>query len=291
MFSFIWNNFFYYPSLNLIMVLYDFLFSNLGLAIIAIAVAFKLILLPFMKRQNEMTRKMSSLKPQLEELQKKYKNNKEKLSQEQVKLYKKSGYNPLGCLVTFVPQLLILSVLNQVIRRVTSGNLEGIYPFVKDWFFGGSDISVNTNFIIWDLTKSYSQISGEFGKFATISLLYLLLCLLVGLSQYLMSKFRLVMQDPLMSMNNGSNNKDKKKSKEDMSPEEMQQKMMGSFTFLLPLSTVFIAISAPAALSVYWIVQSFMLLLQYFILDWDKTRKGVQNAVTIIKEKRKKEKE
>lgn len=244
-----------------------------------------------MKRQNEMTRKMSSLKPQLEALQKKYKNNKEKLSQEQIKLYKKTGYNPLGCLVTFVPLLLILSVLNQVIRRVTSGNLEGIYPFVKDWFFGGSDISVNTNFIIWDLTKSYSQISGEFGKFATISLLYLLLCLLVGLSQYLMSKFRLVMQDPLMSMNNGSNNKDKKKSKEDMSPEEMQQKMMGSFTFLLPLSTVFIAISAPAALSVYWIVQSFMLLLQYFILDWDKTRKGVQNAVTIIKEKRKKEKE
>lgn len=291
MFSFIWNNFFYYPSLNLIVVLYDLLFSNLGLAIIAIAVIFRLIILPFMKRQNEMTRKMSSLKPQLEALQKKYKNNKEKLSQEQIKLYKKTGYNPLGCLVTFVPLLLILSVLNQVIRRVTAGNLEGIYPFVKDWFFGGSDISVSTNFLIWDLTKSYSQISGEFGKFATISLLYLLLCLLVGVSQYLMSKFRVVMQDPLMAVNNGSDNKGKKKSKEDMSPEEMQQKMMSSFSFLLPLSTVFIAISAPAALSVYWIVQSFMLLLQYFILDWDKTRRGVQNAVTIIKEKRKKEKE
>jgi len=274
------------------MVLYDLLFSNLGLAIIAIAVAFRLILLPFMKKQNEMTRKMSSLKPQLDELQKKYKNNKEKLSQEQIKLYKKSGYNPLGCLVTFVPQLLIFSVLNQVIRRVTSGNLEGIYPFVRDWFFQGTDITVNTNFIIWDLTKSYSQISGEFGKFATVSLLYLLLCFLVGLSRYLMSKFRIVMQDPLVAVNSGTDKKKgKKKNMEEMSPEEMQKKMMNSFTFLLPLSTVFIAISTPAALSVYWIVQSFMLLLQYFILDWDKTRKGVQNVVTIVKEKRKKEKE
>jgi YidC/Oxa1 family membrane protein insertase len=134
MFSTIWNNVIYYPILNLLIVFYDLLFDNLGLAIIVIAILIRLILIPLMKNQTEMTKKMSSLKPQLDELQKKYKNNPEKLSQEQIKLYKKVGYNPLGCLVTFIPQLIILSVLIQVIRNVKQEikwNISFCYKFTK----------------------------------------------------------------------------------------------------------------------------------------------------------------
>ncbi len=286
MFSFIWNNFFYYPSLNFIVFLYSILWENLGLAIIVIAVVFRLILLPLMKRQTEMTKKMASLKPQLDALQKKYQNNKEKLSQEQLKLYRKVGYNPLGCLGIYVPQLLILSVLASVIRNVSSGNLNGIYPFIKDWFANGGDIVINHRFLLWDLTKSFNQISGEFGFFATISLLYLLLCVLVGVSQYLMSKFTVVMRDPA-SYSSDSKKKGKKAGKEE-SLEEMSQKMTNVTMLILPVSTVFIAANTSAALSLYWIVQSFMLLIQYAILDWDKTRKGVQNIFTVMRERRKK---
>ena len=256
------------------------------MAIIAIAILFRLILLPFMKRQTEMTKKMSTLQPQLKELQKKYKNNPQKLSQEQMKLYKKVGYNPLGCLVTFVPQLLILSVLIQVIRNVTNGSLDGIYPFVSNWINNGSEIVINTRFLVWDLTKSYNDVAAEFGRFAAVSLFYLLLSLLVGFSQYLMSKFTQVMQDPINVP--VEEKKSTKKKDEPISPEEMQKKMTKSFMLILPLSTVFIAISAPSALSLYWVIQSFMLVLQYVFLDWDKTKKGVQNLITIYRGKQKK---
>ena len=286
MFATIWNTIFYHPILNIVLASYHLLLDNLGLTIIAIAILFRLILLPFMKRQTEMTKKMSTLQPQLKELQKKYKNNPQKLSQEQMKLYKKVGYNPLGCLVTFVPQLLILSVLIQVIRNVTNGSLDGIYPFVSNWINNGSEIVINTRFLVWDLTKSYNDVAAEFGRFAAVSLFYLLLSLLVGFSQYLMSKFTQVMQDPINVP--VEEKKSTKKKDEPISPEEMQKKMTKSFMLILPLSTVFIAISAPSALSLYWVIQSFMLVLQYVFLDWDKTKKGVQNLITIYRGKQKK---
>lgn len=285
----IWNTIFYYPVLNIVVLAYHLLWDNLGLAIIAIAVVFRLILLPFMKRQTEMTKKMAALKPQLQELQTKYKNNPQKLSQEQMKLYQKVGYNPLGCLVTFLPQLLILSVLIQVIRNVTGGSLDGIYSFVADWINNGTTLVINTDFLIWDLTKSYNDVSNEFGRLSTIALFYLFLSVLVGFSQYLMSKFTQVMQDPIsMAASVPEKSTKKKKEGEPVSPEELQKKMMNSFMLILPFSTVFIAISAPSALSLYWVIQSLMLVLQYAVLDWDKTKKGVQNLITILKEKREK---
>lgn len=283
MFSSIWNNVIYYPILNLLIVFYDLLFDNLGLAIIVMAILIRLVLIPLMKRQTEMTKKMSSLKPEIDALQKKYKNNPEKLSQEQIKLYKKVGYNPLGCLVTFVPQLIILSVLIQVIRNVTTGDLNGIYPFVTNLLNDGASLTINTKFLIWDLTKSFNDLSSEFGKFSVEALPYLGLSVLVGISQYLTTKFTQVMQGGLPQP------EEPKKGKE-LSPEDMTKKMTKSFSMILPFTTIFIAISAPAALSLYWAVQSFMLVIQYMLLDWDKTEKGIQNLFTKLKKKKEKSK-
>jgi YidC/Oxa1 family membrane protein insertase len=273
----IWNTIFYYPVLNLLIVFYNVLFDNLGLAIIVMAILFRLLLLPLMKRQTEMTKKMSSIKPEMDKLQKKYKNNPEKLSQEQIKLYKKVGYNPLGCLITFIPQLLILSVLIQVIRNVTGGELEGIYSFISDWLNNGTSLAINTRFLVWDLTKSYNDLSGEFGRFSVTALPYLGLSVLVGFSQYLTSKFTQVIQGTAPRKEKG------KKKKGEVSPEDMQKKMSQSFMFILPFTTIFIAISAPAALSLYWAIQSLMLVIQYMLLDWDKTQKGIQNLFTKLK--------
>ena len=283
MFSTIWNNIIYYPILNLLIVFYDLLFDNLGLAIIVIAILVRLVLIPLMKRQTDMTKKMSSLKPQLDALQKKYKNNPEKLSQEQIKLYKKVGYNPLGCLVTFIPQLIILSVLIQVIRNVTTGDLNGIYPFVTNLLNDGASLTINTKFLIWDLTKSFNDLSSEFGRFSAEALPYLGLSVLVGISQYLTSKFTQVMQGGIPQP------EEPKKGKE-LSPEDMTKKMTKSFALILPFTTIFIAISAPAALSLYWAVQSFMLVIQYMLLDWDKTEKGIQNLFTKLRGNKEKSK-
>lgn len=323
----IWNTVLYYPILNLMVSFYHLFGDNLGLAIIAIAIILRLILIPFTRSQTNMTKKMSSLKPQLEELQKKYANNKEKLSQEQVKLYKKVGYNPLGCLVSFIPQLIILSVLIAVLRAVTSNTFEGLYPFVKEWAFGAGDVFISTKFIVWDLARQFKGnidgeqlskisefmkyspwqiielsrdgtisrevmsiiskygISNQYGLTSIYSIYYMILIALVGVSQFFTSKFTQAIQNPM-----GTTTPAPQKSKKGDAPsmEGMQKQMSKSMNFLLPAMTIFFAISYPAALSLYWVVQSVMLIAQYFILDFDKTKAGVQNLFTKVVDKAKK---
>jgi YidC/Oxa1 family membrane protein insertase len=272
-----------YPILNLMVVLYHILFSNLGLAIIAIAIISRLALIPLTKNQTEMTRKMSSLKPELDKLKKKYANNPEQLSKEQMKLYKKVGYNPLGCLGTFIPQIIILSVLIGVIRAITTNNTEGIYEFVLNWVSNGTgEFVINTNFLGLDLTQTYTDLSGEFGRLSAQAIPYLLLALFVGAVQFVTTKLTTVLQNP-----EAAKSKKKEKKKKDGEPdmENMQEGMQKSMMLMFPIMTIFITISAPAALGIYWIVQSVMLIVQYFILDFNESKKGVQNLYTQFKSK------
>ncbi len=263
-------------------VLYHILFSNLGLAIIAIAIISRLALIPLSKTQIEMSKKMAQLKPELDKLQEKYKNNPEKLSQEQMKLYKKVGYNPLGCIGSFIPQLIILSVLIGVIRAITGNNTEGIYPFVLDWVSKGTgQFNINPIFLGLDLTQTYNDLSGEFGRFAAQSIPYLVLALVVGVVQFVTTKLTTILQNP----ENVKGNKKKKKKDGEPDMQAMQENMQKSMIFMFPLMTIFISISAPAALGIYWITQSIMLIVQYFILDFDRSKKGVQNLFTKIKNK------
>lgn len=267
----IWNTIFFNPVLNIVVLFYHYLGDNLGLAILAIALVVRLALIPLTRRQTEMTKKMANMRPELEKLQKKYANNKEKLSQEQVKLYQRMGYNPLGCLGTFIPQLVVLSVLIGVIRAVTDSNLDGLYTWVRDLVGIQNGYIINPNFLFWDLTKSYNSVSAEFGRFAIQSLPYLALAVLVGIVQYLTTLLTQKMQSP------SSTPKKSNKKNEEVSTEAMQAQMQKSMMFIFPLMTVFFTISYPAALGWYWMIQSVLLILQYMTLDFDKAKKGVQN--------------
>jgi YidC/Oxa1 family membrane protein insertase len=277
----IWSTIFSHPLLNVMILFYHFLGDNLGLAILGVATIIRLAMIPLVKKQTNMTKKMSSLKPELDKLQKKYANNKEKLAEEQVKLYKKVGYNPLGCIGTFIPQIIILSALIGVVRAVTGSNLEGLYPWVRDITGISNGISINTNFLFWDLTKSYKDISTEFGRVSSQALPYIGLSILVGITQYFTSMFTQKMQGI-------SQSKKREKKKDEDTTEQMQKSMQKSTMFLLPLMTAYFTISMPTALGWYWFIQSFLLVLQYLLLDFDKTKAGVQNLWDVLTKKKKK---
>ena len=267
MLSFIWNNFLFHPVLNILISLYHLFGDNLGWAVIVLAILMRLLLIRSTRKQMEMTKTMATLKPKLEKLNKKYANNKELLAKEQIKLYKDTGYNPLGCLFNFIPQMVILIVIIQVIRVVTiDNNYEGLYPFVEAWVNGGKDFALDTRFYFWDLGKNYSQIANEYGYLATQGIAYILLSLSVGAVQFVSSRFMQAMQAV-------DKPKEKKKTKKDepMDPEEMQKQMMKSMTTIFPLLTIYITLTVPSVLGVYWLAQSAMLVVQYYFIDKQKT--------------------
>ena len=268
----IFNTILFYPFLNILLAIYHILGDNLGLAITLFAIIIRLAMIPLTKKQTDMTKKMASLQPELAKLQKKYENNPQKLSEEQMKLYKKVGYNPLGCLGTFIPQLIILSALFGVIKAMSSDTLEGVYPFMKEWIFQGGEATINTNFLWWNLKESYNNIAGTSGRFSMEALPYFILALLVGVSQYVSTEFSQRIQK------HGTPQPKKKGKNEPMSQQEMQEKSNKMMTAIFPVMTIFIAFSSSSALSLYWMVQSFALVLQYVLIDTEKSKKFLKES-------------
>ena len=122
----LWNTIILEPILNVLIALSTILFSNFGLAIIALTIVVRVILFPLTVRQTRSTKAMQTLQPQIQELQKKYGRNQQKLQQEMMKLYKEAGINPLGCLWPMLIQLPVWIALYQSIIRalaVTPENL------------------------------------------------------------------------------------------------------------------------------------------------------------------------
>jgi YidC/Oxa1 family membrane protein insertase len=89
-----------------------------ALSIIILVVLMRLIMVPLFIKQMHTTRAMTSLQPQMAALRKKYKNDKQTLNQEMMKLYQEAGVNPLmGCLPV-VAQLPLFFSLFSVLRAI-----------------------------------------------------------------------------------------------------------------------------------------------------------------------------
>jgi YidC/Oxa1 family membrane protein insertase len=85
--------------------------SSWSVAILLVAVLIKVITQPLMSQQQASMKRMQALQPQLNDLQKRYKDDREKLSQAQMELYKAQGVNPFGGCLPLVIQMVVLFAL------------------------------------------------------------------------------------------------------------------------------------------------------------------------------------
>ena len=86
-------------------------FQNYGLAIIVFTIIVRAAMLPLTLKQYKSTAKMQEIQPLINDVQKRYKDDKEKLNQELMKLYKEHNYNPAGgCLPMIIQMPIILSL-------------------------------------------------------------------------------------------------------------------------------------------------------------------------------------
>ena len=105
-----------YPFAWLTRAFYN-LTGSYGVALILFTLVVKLVLLPFMMKSRRSMIRMNMVSGQMQELQKRYANNREKLAEEQQKLYQENGINPMsGCLWSFLP-MPILIALYYIIRQ------------------------------------------------------------------------------------------------------------------------------------------------------------------------------
>jgi YidC/Oxa1 family membrane protein insertase len=89
-----------------------------GLTIVFLTVIVRLLLFPLFVKQIHAQRKMADLAPKVQEIRKKYKNDKQKMNQEVMTLYRENGANPLGGCLPLVAQLPVFIALFTVLREI-----------------------------------------------------------------------------------------------------------------------------------------------------------------------------
>jgi YidC/Oxa1 family membrane protein insertase len=92
-------------------------FHNYGLAIIIFTIFIRLLILPLTIKQYRSSARMQQIQPQIQEIQKRYKNDKEKLQQELMKFYAENKVNPAGSCLPLLIQMPILFSLWYVITK------------------------------------------------------------------------------------------------------------------------------------------------------------------------------
>lgn len=120
-----------------IMFLYNNVVANYGLVIILLTIIVRLVLTPLTLSQTRSMARMQKLQPQLQELQKKYKDDKQKLQQETMDFYKKNNVNPLAGCLPLLMQLPIFFALFQALRTPSQivTNVLGT-PFIPVYLLG-----------------------------------------------------------------------------------------------------------------------------------------------------------
>jgi len=258
--------------------------QSYGLSIILFALVIKLIMLPFQMKSKRSMIRMGRLSKKQEELKKQYARNQQKYNEELQKLYQEEGVNPMGgCLWSFLPLFIMIPLYSIIYRPITHfmglseevmANLtematamgytvsngkaayEQIYltNFIsKNWdSFSHIDgvINVNFEFLGLDLSATPTAVFGEFAfQWACIGLL--LIPILAAATQ-MISSF-------IMTKSNG----------------QKMDGQMKTMNIMMPLMSLWICFSMPAAMGVYWIINSVYMAIQDLLVGKLYTKKIV----------------
>jgi len=220
--------------INTLIVLSHYLFDNFGLTIIVLTVVVRALMYPLTIKQLRATKAMQSLQPKLAELQKKHAKDRQKLGQEQMKLYRESGLNPMGCMVPMLVQMPIWIALYQSIIRVLAVSPEeflGLSRYLYGWPQVYTLLPLNDNFLWLNLAIPDG---------------YLVLPVLVGGTMWVQQK---------MMMSRGAD------------PKQQQQAQL--MLWMMPLMFAFLTMQFPSGLALYWVTSNVITIVsQYFVTGW-----------------------
>lgn len=243
-FGSIWN--FIVAILNyLLQFFYDFT-GNYGVAIILLTVLVKLVLLPLTIKQTRSMLAMQRIQPEIKKLQEKFKDEKEKLSQEMMKFYKENKINPLSGCLPLLMQMPIFIALYTVLRKYVMtppimllGRVVQVNATNPSIMVVKGSLVRNTSFLGIENLSDSLRAAGIAG--------YVLIILLMASTWYSQKQ---VMTDP------------------------RQKSMM----YAMPLIMGFIGFSLPAGVVLYWVTTNILQIVQqYGIQRWEK-KEEAKNA-------------
>ena len=197
-------------------------------SIVMLTIAVRVVLIPLTVKQVRSTRVMQELQPEIKKLQAKYKNDKQKLTEETMKLYQEKGFNPLsGCW----PLLAQMPFFFALYRVIYSKHLAG-----------EANILLGKKFFIVPLEDTWSRMDWAHRVGSPDGLIILALIVAMSLTTY-------ISQRQLLSRQG--------------SAAPPQQQMLIK---ILPFTFLIFAINVPLAIIIYWVTTNLWSMGQQYVL-------------------------
>ena len=246
------------PFVTILAWLYSVLNHDIVLAIVVLTVFIRVLTFPLFAKQQESSRKMQQIQPQLKKLQEKYKNDKEKLSQAQMKLYKENKVNPVGGCFPMVIQFPILIGLYQAIFFALAATPFQLVDLSERLLIPGLDSLI-------PLQRFWTPIPQLAGLLPELDLTLaptenphysLVLPLLVLITTWAQQK---------MTMASTGQSAAKKDDDDDEGGGGGggQAQMMKSMTTIMPIMFGFFSLSFSVGLSIYFVTSNIIGMVQY----------------------------
>jgi YidC/Oxa1 family membrane protein insertase len=265
-----WETIIVNPFTTALLLIYKLVGGNFGIAIILFTILIRLLTHPLMASQIKSTAKMTEFQQskQWQDIQKKYKGDKEKLAQEQMNLYKELGISPFAsCLPSIIQIPLIFGLYQSIMRALaaTPGQLliltRAVSPLLDFFHINTADlVPLHSNFLWMNL--------GQPERVYMFGVGVPLLAIVVAVTTYVQSK---------VTMPTSPNANDQ---------GAMMNKMMALY---MPLLLGYFALTFASGLSIYFITGNIIGIAQYALLgkvNWRALIPGYKPETAVLARKK-----
>ena len=281
------------------------LVNNYGIAIIIFSVILRIILIPITIKQQKSMKKSAAIQGKMSEIQKKYKNNPEKLNQETIELYKSEKMSPFsGCLTSILQLVIILAVFWLVsqpltyMKRIDAQVIENYTNEMKESGFNQNNNYVQIGLLDYAETK-YQELTEQLlhedvenreeveakqeeynslrlnMEFLGIDLSKVPTQSLSDWRVYVIPVLYVITSFISIRLTMMTQNKKKKKDviieNEEQTEEpdamDQMQSMNKSMTYMMPIMSVMIAIIAPLGLALYWLMSNILMIIERLVIN------------------------
>lgn len=262
------NTFFIWPILNLLLFFYKIFETAgipgaLGLSIIFLTVFVRMVLWPLTAQQLKSAKKISELRPKLEDLKRKFGDDKQRLQKEQISLYKEHGVNPASGCLPLILQIPIFIALYQVLWQVlqTSSQADFAQKIQQIVYHPALIPSrpLDPSFLGFNLAQRPAD-------WHQAGIFLLLVPLVTAFLQFIQSK---MISSPVVQAKPKQENKEKEKQ------EELMAAMQSQMTYLMPGMTALFSYGFPLGLSLYWNTFTIFGIIQQYLLAGPGALAGV----------------
>lgn len=203
-----------------------------GLSIVSLVILIRICLIPLFVKQIKATRAMQTLQPEMKKIQERYKNDKQRQSEEMMKLYKETGTNPLSSCLPILAQspffFALYHVLNSIANNDTVGVInESLLQSAQKAHIFGAPLAAT-------FTDSASEAAALDASITTVRIVTAVMIILMSASQF-------YTQRQLMTKNVDTTVK---------TPFMQQQKML---MYIFPIMFAVFGINFPVGVLVYWL--------------------------------------